>query len=422
MQDIDFIRNFPDEFAQAMNNRGIDLNITEILDLDKNHRNLIRTIQAMEQRANQIAREIPISKKNGLSCSTLVEESKNINVKKSELSQQLMEIRRDLDNILEILPNVPLPHIPVGKNDESNVEVRRVMEPRIFNFPIKSHFELGERLGLMDFKEASKISGSRFVFLYGKLAQLERALASFMLDMHTKEFGYLEVSSPYLVKEETMYGVGQLPKFSDDSFKTTCGLRLIPTSEVPLTAIVAGHILKQEDLPLRMTSYTQCFRSEAGSGGKDIRGMIRQHQFGKVELVSITSEIDSLSELERMTAIVEEVLKRLQLPYRVMLLCTGDMGFSSCMTYDLEVWIPSQNKYREISSCSNCGTFQARRMKARYSGDKGNNKFVHTLNGSALAVGRTLVAIMENYQEADGSISIPSVLRPYLGYDKIPNI
>ena len=310
----------------------------------------------------------------------------------------------------------PPQDVPDGPDESANVELRRWGQPPAFEFPAREHFELGEALGLMDFERAAKLSGARFVVLTGALARLERALASFMLDLHTAEFGYTEVNPPALVRDEALFGTGQLPKFAEDQFRTTDGRWLIPTAEVPLTNLVAGEIVEEERLPLRYTAMTWCFRAEAGAAGKDTRGMIRQHQFTKVELVGITTPEQSEGEHERMTSCAEEVLRRLRLPYRVVVLSTGDMGFSARKTYDIEVWLPGQGRYREISSCSNCGDFQARRMNARTrkKGEKGT-RFVHTLNGSGLAVGRTLIAVLENYQRADGSVEVPVVLRPYMG-------
>ena len=321
-----------------------------------------------------------------------------------------------LQAILQELPNIPAEDVPDGLDENDNVEVRVVGDKPSLDAEPREHFDLGEALGQMDFELAAKLSGARFVVLKAGLARMERALANFMLDLHTAEFGYTEVIPPALVKDDTVYGTGQLPKFAEDLFHTDDGYWLIPTAEVPLTSLVAGDILRQDDLPLRYTAWTPCFRSEAGAAGKDTRGMIRQHQFSKVELVSITYPKNSNEELERMTACAEEVLKRLGLAYRVILLCTGDMGFSARKTYDLEVWLPGQDRYREISSCSNCWDFQARRMRARFrpNGGKGT-EFVHTLNGSGLAVGRAMIAIIENYQNSDGSITVPDALRAYMG-------
>jgi seryl-tRNA synthetase len=332
------------------------------------------------------------------------------------------EAERDLDaklrDALSVIPNLPLDDVPLGKDEKDNVEVRKVGEPTKIagvNKPLQ-HFEIGERLGLMDFATAAKISGARFVVLKGALARLERAIGAFMLDLHTSEFGYSENIVPLLVKDHAAYGTGNLPKFAEDLFQTVNGFWLIPTAEVSLTNFVREEILDEAALPMRLTAQTPCFRSEAGAAGRDTRGMIRQHQFTKVELVSITTPEESLAEHERMTACAEEVLKRLGLPFRTILLCTGDMGFASQKTYDIEVWLPGENTYREISSCSVCGDFQARRMNARYKPKGGKDtRFVHTLNGSGLAVGRTLIAVLENYQQADGSVVVPEALRPYMG-------
>jgi len=333
---------------------------------------------------------------------------------KAEEEERLLA--ETLDALLAGLPNIPYEDVPHGGGEEENVEVRRVGEPVAKDFAPKEHFDLGEALGLMDFETAATMSGARFVLLRGALARLERAIASFMLDTHTETNGYTEVIPPLLVRDNAMYGTGQLPKFAEDLFHTDDGFWLIPTAEVPLTNTAAEKIYDEADLPKRMTAWTPCFRSEAGAAGKDTRGMIRQHQFSKVEMVSIVHPDQSEAELDRMTACAEGILTALGLPFRTMMLCTGDMGFGARKTFDIEVWLPGQNRYREISSCSNCGDFQARRMKARFrtAGEKGT-RFVHTLNGSGLAVGRTMVAILENYQNADGSITVPEVLRGYMG-------
>jgi len=333
-----------------------------------------------------------------------------------EAEKEATELTRELDNALSAIPNLPGDGVPIGKDEDDNIEVRTWGDPAALDFEPKEHFDLGESLGMMDFDRAAKISGARFVVLSGALARMERALASFMLDLHTTENGYEEVNPPALVNDTAMYGTGQLPKFGEDLFRTTDGFWMIPTAEVPLTNLVSGEILEQDQLPIRRTAMTWCFRSEAGAAGRDTRGMIRQHQFTKVELVSIAEPEQSNDELERMTSCAEGILQKLELPYRVVVLSTGDMGFSAQKTYDIEVWLSGQKRYREISSCSNCGDFQARRMKTRYrpEGEKGT-RFVHTLNGSGLAVGRTLVAVLENYQQADGSIVVPEVLRPYMG-------
>lgn len=416
MLDIKWIRENKGEFHSLLQKRGVKVNTEELLALDEEKRQLTTLIQQFQQARNAKSKKLGSLKgKGGREFDDIKRDVEHINEKLSELSKQLVDSDR-YKEIMDNIPNLPLSEVPYGTDESMNKLVREYGKPK--NFPnAKDHYELGKELGLMDFEQTAKISGSRFVTLKGKLAKLERALISFMIDIHTEDYGYIEVSPPILVKPEAMYNVGQLPKFSEDSYLTEGGnYRLIPTGEVPLTNLVANSIQKREDLPQRYVAYTECFRSEAGSAGKDTKGMIRNHQFGKVELVSITTEEESTAEHERMLAAAEEVLKRLEIPYRIMLLCSGDMGFSARKTYDLEVWLPGQNKYREISSVSDCGDFQARRMKARYK-EFGDNqtKFVHTLNGSGLAVGRTIVAILENYQNEDGSITIPTALVPYMG-------
>ncbi|MGE3935773.1 MAG: serine--tRNA ligase, partial [Rhodospirillaceae bacterium] len=331
------------------------------------------------------------------------------------LEATVAELAQSVDEAVQTLPNLPAADVPPGRDEADNRELRVVGARPSFGFKPRDHIELGEKLGLMDFGRAARLSGARFVVLTGALARLERALAAFMLDIHTREFGYTEVNPPLLVRDGAAFGTGQLPKFGEDLFRTTTGHWLIPTAEVPLTNLVADEIVEEAALPLRLTAHTPCFRSEAGAAGRDTRGMIRLHQFNKVELVSVAHPDHSAAEHERMTGAAEEVLKRLGLHYRVIVLCTGDMGFSAQKTYDIEVWLPGQEAFREISSCSNCGDFQARRMKARFrpAGQKGT-RFVHTLNGSGLAVGRTLIAVLENFQRADGGIDIPPALRPYL--------
>ncbi|WP_341808539.1 serine--tRNA ligase [Wolbachia endosymbiont (group E) of Neria commutata] len=422
MHDIEHIRKNLAEFNEAMKNRGVkEFPEEEILGIDHEKRSLTTQLQDLYRKRNEITGEIKKLKMSKSPCETQIELSKNITNEIESISLKEQMEKGKLANALSNLPNIPAQDVPTGEDESSNVEVRTYGEKRQFNFMQKSHYELGEKLGLMDFEQAVKISGSRFAVLKGQLAKLGRALINFMLETHVNEFGYVEVYHPILVKDEAMYNVGQLPKFSDDSYLTTDGLRLIPTSEVVLTNLVAGKFMNENELPARFTGYSECFRKEAGSAGRDTRGIIRQHQFGKVELVSITTESQSNDELKRMTNAAEEILKKLELPYRVMLLCSGDMGFAAQKTYDIEVWLPEQNKYREISSCSNCGTFQARRMGTKYSlnADKKTKKYVHTLNGSALAIGRTIIAIMENYQNSDGSIAIPNVLQKYMGNDTV---
>jgi seryl-tRNA synthetase len=424
MHNIKAIRENPKAFDKAMVKRGLGPIADEILKRDKEVRGEKTALQDLQQQANDWAKKIGEIKAKGGDATEAIAKSKELKEKVAALKNKQETESEDIstelvDELLCTLPNIPADDVPVGDDEDDNVEVRRFGEKPVFDFHPKEHFELGENLGMMDFETAAKMSGSRFVILKGQLAKLERALRDFMLDVHTKEFGFMEVSPPLLVRDEAMFGSGQLPKFAEDSFQTTDGFRLIPTSEVSLVNMVRESILDADQLPMRITACTPCFRSEAGSAGKDTRGMIRQHQFWKVEMVSITDENSSDAELERMTNCAEEILKRLEIPYRVVLLCTKDMGFTARKTYDLEVWLPGQIRYREISSCSNCGDFQARRMKTRYKYDIKENRFVHTLNGSGVAVGRAMVAIIENYQNADGSITVPHVLRAYMGCDKI---
>ncbi len=412
MHDKELIRKNPDVFAAAMKRRNIAVNVAELQALDADDRGGKTKVQALQARANEIAKSIPDAKKRGEDIAPLLAEGKAL---KERIAALEAGEGGALDVALSAIPNILADDVPDGADETGNKELRVVgSKPAIAN--AKDHVALGEGLGLMDFEGAAKLSGARFVVLKGALAKMERALAAFMLDIHTNEFGYTEHQVPFLVKDAALYGTGQLPKFADDLFKTTGEHWLIPTSEVSLTNLVANEILEETSLPRRMTAFTPCCRSEAGSAGRDTRGMIRQHQFSKVEMVSITTPDQSNAEHERMLSAAEEVLKRLGLHYRVVALCAGDTGFSARKTYDIEVWLPAQDTFREISSCSNCGDFQARRMKARYraAGAK-ETQFVHTLNGSGLAVGRTLVAILENYQQPDGSIKIPPVLVPYMG-------
>lgn len=422
MHDIEHIRKSPEGFEKAIKSRGVkEFTTEEILEIDHKKRSLTTKLQALNKQRNEVTEEIKRLKMNKSPCEEQVKLSKSITSEIETISLKEQTEKNKLVDILSNLPNISAQNVPIGEDESSNVEIRKYGKRRKFDFTPKFHYELGERLGLMDFEQAAKISGSRFTILKGQLAKLGRALINFMLETHVNEFAYTEVYHPALVKNEAMYNVGQLPKFSDDSYLTTDKLRLIPTSEVVLTNLVADKIIEEKELPIRFTAYSECFRKEAGSAGRDTRGMIRQHQFGKVELVSITTEDQSKDELERMTSVAEEILKKLELPYRVMLLCSGDMGFAAQKTYDIEVWLPEQNKYREISSCSNCGTFQARRMNTKYflETDRKTKKYVHTLNGSALAIGRTIVAIMENYQNSDGSVTIPNVLQRYMSNDTV---
>ena len=416
MHDLKSIRENPAAFDAALARRGWAAVTPELLDLDTRRRAAQTELQELQTRRNQVSREIGIARGKGGDADALMAQVADIKERMTTLEGVDRDLGEALDQRLAESPNLPGEDVPVGEDETGNQEIARWGEPRVFDFPPRQHFELGEALGQMDFARAAKLSGARFTVLHGGLARLDRALAAFMLDTHTAEFGYTEVIPPTLVNDATMYGTGQLPKFADDLFRTTDGRWLIPTSEVPLTNLTADEILDEEALPLRWTAHTLCFRSEAGSAGRDTRGIIRQHQFHKVELVSIVHPDRSEEEHLRMTRCAETILERLGLPYRKLLLCTGDMGFGARKTYDLEVWLPGQGAFREISSCSNCGDFQARRMKTRFrsKGEKGT-RFVHTLNGSGLAVGRTLVAVLENYQQADGSIAVPEVLRPYMG-------
>ena len=416
MHDLRFIRDNPKKFDAELKRRGVEGVSSRILELD-NFRRLAQTaFQEKQERRNTLSRKIGMVKKEGGDADGLMAEVQELKDGISTHEAEERDYAAALQTLLQEIPNIAAPDVPDGESEKENVEVRVVGEKTEIQGVVKEHFDLGEGLGQMDFNAGAKLSGARFVVLKGGLARMERALANFMLDLHTEQFGYQEIVPPALVRDQTLYGTGQLPKFADDLFRTENGYWLIPTAEVPLTSLVSDDILRENDLPLRYTAWTPCFRSEAGAAGKDTRGMIRQHQFSKVELVSITHPNKSEQELERMTGCAEEVLKRLGLAYRVIVLCAGDMGFGARKTYDLEVWLPGQGRYREISSCSNCWDFQARRMRARFrpNGAKGTN-FVHTLNGSGLAVGRTMVAIIENFQNTDGSVTVPEVLRPYMG-------
>ncbi|MGH1406043.1 MAG: serine--tRNA ligase [Rhodomicrobiaceae bacterium] len=418
MFDLKWIRENSEAFDAGLAKRGAAPLSADILKIDGERRDHLKALQDAQAKRNAASKEIGKAKATGDEAAAAAAIAEVAKIK--EFIQNGEETEREINDrlnaLLSSIPNLPHEDVPVGNDEDDNELVRTVGEKPSFDFEPKEHFDIGEALGLMDFETAAKMSGSRFVVLSGALARLERALAQFMLDLQTGEHGYTEVSPPTLVKANALYGTGQLPKFEEDLFKTTGDHYLIPTAEVPLTNIVADSIIDEDYLPRRFTAFTPCFRSEAGSAGRDTRGMIRQHQFMKVEMVSVTTPENSGEELERMTGCAEEVLKRLGLSYRVMKLCTGDMGFGARRTYDLEVWLPGQDMYREISSCSVCGDFQARRMNARYrvEGEKGG-RFVHTLNGSGLAVGRTMVAVLENYQQADGSVVVPEVLKPYMG-------
>ncbi len=417
MLDIKWIREQPAALDEALRCRGQPARSPEILALDKARRDVQTRMQELQSERNRLSKDIGAAKAKKQDASELMARVAALKEDTQNLEEQEREAAKQIDDLLAILPNAPDATVPEGRDETGNKEVRRVGTPRTLDFKPKEHADLGTALGLMDFDAAARMSGARFVVLKGALARLERALAAFMLDLQTTVNGYAEHNVPHLVRDDALFGTGQLPKFADDLFRTTLGNWLIPTAEVSLTNLVREQIVEEGALPMRLTAHTPCYRSEAGAAGKDTTGMIRQHQFSKVELVSITRPEDSDAEHERMTQCAEEVLKRLGLPYRTMLLCTGDMGFSSRKTYDIEVWLPGQGRYREISSCSNCGDFQARRMSARYrpKGDEKGTRFVHTLNGSGLAVGRTLVAVLENYQNADGTITVPAELRPYMG-------
>ncbi|UIJ73588.1 serine--tRNA ligase [Aurantimonas sp. HBX-1] len=423
MLDIKWIRDNPDRLDEALARRGAPPAAADLIRLDEARREHLKRLQELQNRRNEASREIGKAKatRDEALAERLIAEIAEIKAEIQDGEETERRLDGSLEDALARIPNLPLEDVPVGRDEADNVELRRVGERPDFGFKPREHYELGEAMGLMDFDQAAKISGSRFTILKGALARLERALGQFMLDLHTTEHGYQEIAAPLLVRDEALFGTNQLPKFAEDLFHTTEGRWLIPTAEVPLTNLARERIIDVAELPMRVTALTPCFRSEAGSAGRDTRGMLRQHQFYKVEMVSITTSDTSLDEHERMTGAAEEVLKRLGLAYRVVTLCTGDMGFGARKTYDIEVWLPGQGAYREISSCSVCGDFQARRMGARYraEGDKAT-QFVHTLNGSGVAVGRALIAVMENYQNEDGSITIPPVLRPYMaGIERI---
>jgi seryl-tRNA synthetase len=416
MHDIRFIRETPEAFDAGLKRRGLAPLSQTLLEIDKRRRAAISESEGAQAKRKALSQQIGIAKRKGEAADALMAEVAGLEETLKKGEALASELDRKLTDALAAIPNLPADDVPDGADESANVEIRRVGSQRNFSFTPQDHVALGEATGQMDFASAAKISGARFVFLRGHLARLERALGQFMLDLHTGEHGYTEVNPPFLVKDSAAYGTGQLPKLAEDMFHTENGFWLIPTSEVSLTNLVNDTVLEEKDLPLRFTAWSPCFRSEAGAAGKDTRGMIRQHQFPKVEMVSIVAPEHSEAEHERMTACAEEVLKRLGLAYRTVTLCAGDMGFSARKTYDIEVWLPGQNAYREISSCSNCGDFQARRMGARYRPKEGKGtRFVHTLNGSGLAVGRTLIAVLENYQNEDGSVTVPDALRSYMG-------
>ena len=426
MLDLKAIRERPEEVERALRARGEEVSLKELLRIDVERRNLLKEAEGLKAERNRASEAIGQAKREGKDASAEMTRMREVGDRIKALDEKIKVLDAEIERLLLQLPNLPHPSVPGGVSEDENVEMRRWGEPRSFPFAPKPHEELGEALGLLDIERAAKIAKSRFSVLWGALARLERALTQFMLDLHTRERGYTEVWVPQLVTSATMLGTGQLPKFEEQLFKTvepdeSRTLYLIPTAEVPLTALHGGEFLAGETLPRRYVAFTPCYRREAGSYGKDLKGVFRQHQFDKVELVKITTPEQSYDELESMTEDAEEVLKRLGIPYRVVLHCAGDMGFSAAKSYDIEVWLPGQGKYREISSCSNCEAFQARRAEIRFR-PKGGGKaeYCHTLNGSGLAVGRTLIAVLENYQEADGSVVIPSVLRPYMdGLERI---
>jgi len=420
MHDIRTIRDHPKAFDAGLKRRGLDPLSQDLLALDKDRRELETRAQEIQTERNKAAKEIGMRKAKGEDASDLIEHVSKSKTAQGEAEVEAKAKTEELNNFLASLPNIPDASVPDGKDESDNIEVRKWGVPTAFEFVAKDHVDLGEGLGQMNFEVAAKISGARFVMLTGQLAHLERALANFMLDVHTLENDLTEVNPPALVKDTALFGTGQLPKFADDLFHTEDDYWLIPTAEVPLTNIAAGETIEEKALPVRFVAKTWCFRSEAGSAGKDTRGMIRQHQFTKVEMVSITRPEDSDAELDRMTECAEGILQRLDIPYRTVALCVGDLGFGAVKTYDIEVWLPGQNTYREISSCSSTRDFQARRMNARFKreGEK-KPEFVHTLNGSGLAVGRCLVAVLENYQNADGTITIPHALRPYMAGQEV---
>jgi len=423
MLDLELLRKNPEFVKERLRLRREEYPtlVDEALRLDEERRSILRELEALRAERNALSKEIGKRKSKGEQTAELEGKVKEIKEKIEGLEAQLSKVEEQLKSVMLSIPNIPHQSVPVGKDETENVEVRSWGVRRDFDFEPKAHYEIGEALGILDFERGASLSGSRFTVMWGWGAKLERALINFMLDFHTSR-GYKEVWVPHLVKPEILEGTGQLPKFEEDLyFCERDGLYLIPTAEVPLTNLFRDTILEEKDLPIYLTAYTPCYRREAGAYGKDIRGIIRQHQFDKVELVKIVHPDTSDQELERLTADAEEILKLLGLPYRVVALCTGDLGFASAKTYDIEVWFPSQNKYREISSCSNCTDFQARRMNTRFKDSEGRKRFVHTLNGSGLAVGRTLAAILENYQQKDGSVIVPEVLRDYLKAEVIKN-
>ena len=422
MLDMKFVRENPELVEKAMKNRNMDMNLDEFVTLEKQRREILQQVETLKSERNSVSQEISKMKKSGENADDKILAMRALGEKIAEDDKELKEIEQKLKDIILNIPNMPADDVPVGKDDSDNPVVRKWGEPTKFSFEPKAHWDIGEGLGILDFERAAKVTGARFTFYKGLGSRLERAVYNFMLDVHTQEHDYTEIFPPYIVNKDSMLGTGQLPKFAEDMFKLE-GLDyyLIPTAEVPVTNYHRGEILNADQLPIRYAAYSACFRAEAGSAGRDTRGLIRQHQFNKVELVKFTKPEESWAELDKLTSDAEDILKRLELPYRVVRLCTGDIGFSSATTYDLEVWLPAANCYREISSCSNFLDFQARRADIKFRRDaKAKPEFVHTLNGSGLAVGRTVCAILENYQQADGSVVIPKALRSYMGCDVIP--
>ena len=419
MLDIKRIRTNKEEIIESLNSRFGNYNIDKVLEIDEKRREIIFEVENKKARQNEVSKQVPKLKKEGVDVSELFKEMKLLSDEIKELDVKVKDLDEEIRKELLSIPNTPNKEIPIGKSDEDNVEIRKFLEPKKFDFEVKAHWDLGVDLDILDFERAVKISGSRFSVFKGLGAKLERALINFMLDLHSEQ-GYEEVGVPVLINRNSMYGTGQLPKFEDDMFHVPSkDMFLAPTAEVPVTNLLSNEILEFEKLPTYYTAFTYCFRQEAGSAGRDTRGLIRNHQFDKVEMVKFVNPENSYDELEKLTNDAEEILKLLEIPYRVVCLCTGDIGFSSAKTYDIEVWMPSYGRYVEISSCSNFEDFQARRANIRYRDTDGKVKFVHTLNGSGLAVGRTFAAVLENYQRKDGSVEIPHVLRKYMGLDEI---
>ena len=419
MLDIKRIRANKEEVIESLNSRFGNYNLDKVIELDEKRREIIFEVENKKARQNEVSKQVPKLKKEGVDVSELFKEMKLLSDEIKELDVKVKDLDEEIRKELLSIPNTPNKEIPIGKSDEDNVEIRKFLEPKKFDFEVKAHWDLGVDLDILDFERAVKISGSRFSVFKGKGAKLERALINFMLDLHSEQ-GYDEVSVPVLINRNSMYGTGQLPKFEEDMFHVPSkDMFLAPTAEVPVTNLLSNEILEFEKVPTYYTAFTYCFRQEAGSAGRDTRGLIRNHQFDKVEMVKFVNPENSYDELEKLTNEAEEILKLLEIPYRVVCLCTGDIGFSSAKTYDIEVWMPSYGRYVEISSCSNFEDFQARRANIRFRDEDGKVKFVHTLNGSGLAVGRTFAAVLENYQREDGSIEIPHVLRKYMGLDEI---